>query len=293
MDFEVIFDKLGRFNYKNRGIVVMGTVAVFLIFSLGMLNVRLESDPQNLWVSHDSPGYQEEQDFNQHFGAFFRTEQIIMAQNEDRQANIFTHQHLYGFYLLLSLVNTKHIDRAGRDVSVESLCFRPVSGKGCYRPSPMDLWKMNMGTLANDTELMYTALCIEVPKSSAYTSRIPCSDENEIPIIKESIFGGISCDAEYDKVSNHTIPCDHCWLQAKALMATYLLNNDPFTLESAQAWEQQVLIDAIHKFNADNGSFIEEYRKHFAVDELGNVLASGGKLLNLNDYSPQTLGVHF
>lgn len=59
MDFEVIFEKLGRFNYHNRPIVVIGTIAIFLIFSLGMLNIRLETDPQNLWVSHDSVGFEE------------------------------------------------------------------------------------------------------------------------------------------------------------------------------------------------------------------------------------------
>lgn len=39
-------------------------------------------------------------------------------------------------------------------------------------------------------------------------------------------------------------------------MATYLLNNDQFTRESAAEWEKNVLIDAIHKYNADDGSFI-------------------------------------
>lgn len=111
-----------------------------------------------------------------------------------------------------------------------------MSGKGCYRPSPLDLWKMDMGTLSNDTDIMYTALCIEVPKSDSYTSRIPCSDENEIPIIMESIFGGITSDDDHDLVSNHTIPCKHRWIQAKALMATYLMNNNEFTSESAQIW---------------------------------------------------------
>ena len=176
MDFEVIFERLGRFNFKNRGIVVMGTVALFLIFSLGMLNIRLETDPQNLWVSHDSTGYQQEMNFNQQFGAFFRTEQIIMAQNQDAQLNIFTKKHLYGLYFLLSLINRKSVVKDGRELSIESLCYRPVSGKGCYRPSPLDLWKMDMGTLANDTDLMYTAMCIEVPQTNSYTSRILCSD---------------------------------------------------------------------------------------------------------------------
>lgn len=30
-------------------------------------------------------------DFNKNFGAFFRTEQIIMAQNNGKEGNIFTH----------------------------------------------------------------------------------------------------------------------------------------------------------------------------------------------------------
>lgn len=80
MDFELIFEKLGRFNYNNRSIVVVGTLTIFLLFSLGLVNIRLETDPQELWVSHNSEGYQQEMNFNDNFGAFFRTEQIIMAQ---------------------------------------------------------------------------------------------------------------------------------------------------------------------------------------------------------------------
>lgn len=85
MDFELIFQKLGKFNYHNRAIVITGTITVFLLFSLGLLNMRLETDPQSLWVSHDSEGYHQETNFNNNFGAFFRTEQIIMAQNNDQQ----------------------------------------------------------------------------------------------------------------------------------------------------------------------------------------------------------------
>jgi len=63
-------------------------------------------------------------------------------------------------------------------ISINDLCYKPISGKGCYRPSPIDLWKFDMGTLANDTDIKYTALCIDIPKTNSYTSRIPCSDEN-------------------------------------------------------------------------------------------------------------------
>jgi Niemann-Pick C1 protein len=54
-----------------------------------------------------------------------------------------------------------------------------------------------------------------------------------------------------------------------------------------------VLLDSIHKYNADNGSFITEYAKHFKMDASGNVNATGGKVLNINDYTSSKLNVHF
>lgn len=55
-------------------------LATTALLALGLLNIRLETDPQSLWVSHDSQGYKEEMYFNDNFGAFFRTEQIMMVQ---------------------------------------------------------------------------------------------------------------------------------------------------------------------------------------------------------------------
>lgn len=54
-----------------------------------------------------------------------------------------------------------------------------------------------------------------------------------------------------------------------------------------------MLVDAIHKFNADNGSFAEEYSKYFDMDDAGNVMTTGGKLLNIHELTASKLGVHF
>ena len=85
-------------NLQARRDGVFLVLAGLFLGTLGMLNIRLETDPQNLWVSHDSTGYQQEMNFNQQFGAFFRTEQIIMAQNQDAQllrlkAKLFPKKH--------------------------------------------------------------------------------------------------------------------------------------------------------------------------------------------------------
>lgn len=64
-------------------------------------------------------------------------------------------------YFLLSLVNKKSVVFEDREIKIDNLCYRPISGKGCYRPSPLDIWKMNMTDLHLDDDIQYTAMCIE------------------------------------------------------------------------------------------------------------------------------------
>lgn len=64
--------------------MVVFMLTVTIIFGLGILNLELETDPQGLWVSHDSEGYQQEMYFNDNFGAFFRTNQLVVTQTEGK-----------------------------------------------------------------------------------------------------------------------------------------------------------------------------------------------------------------
>lgn len=53
------------------------------------------------------------------------------------------------------------------------------------------------------------------------------------------------------------------------------------------------MIDSVHKYNADNGSFIEEYSKYFKVSPEGEVEFENGFKLNMNDYTAKKLKTHF
>lgn len=59
MSLENIFHKISHFNYNNKAIVIVASITVTLICGVGLLNIRLETDPQNLWVSPGSVGYQQ------------------------------------------------------------------------------------------------------------------------------------------------------------------------------------------------------------------------------------------
>ena len=73
MKLETLFSKIADFNNSNRVPILIASIFITLALGMGMLNLRVETDPQNLWVSHDSIGYEQEMDFNNQYGAFFRT----------------------------------------------------------------------------------------------------------------------------------------------------------------------------------------------------------------------------
>jgi Niemann-Pick C1 protein len=250
------FKAAARLILSHRLELVVLWVAVTLLLSFGALNVRVETDPESLWVSRQSQGFKEQQYFKEAFGAFFRTEQLMFIQKAG-DANIFNKQHLYSLYLLQSLVEGRTAAREGRQVGLDQLCYKPIDGKGCIKPSPLDIWKLNLTDLYVDPDIQYTALCIE---SRDPLSRIPCSDQNGIPVLREVVFGGLGCGPDKP---NYTIPCQHCWVESKAFGLTYLLDNDPATTDDALLWEKDVLEDTIALFNADDGRFMELYRKQF------------------------------
>ena len=53
------------------------------------------------------------------------------------------------------------------------------------------------------------------------------------------------------------------------------------------------MIDAIHRYNRDDGSFIEEYKKYFNVSDKGEIEFSEDVKLNMNDYTSSKLNTHF
>lgn len=71
------------------------------------------------------------------------------------------------------MINKRSATLNDRQIKIDDLCFRPINGKGCYRPSPLDVWKMNVTDIHEDDDIQYTAMCVN---SRSETSRIPCSD---------------------------------------------------------------------------------------------------------------------
>jgi Niemann-Pick C1 protein len=98
-----VSERLAGMLVRYSSQVLLGWLALTAVLSLGLVNVKIESDPENLWVSKDSTTYKQQQQFKDRFGAFFRTEQLLLVQKSGR-ANVFNKTYLYSLYLLQSLI---------------------------------------------------------------------------------------------------------------------------------------------------------------------------------------------
>ena len=60
MGFGKYFGKLAVLCYKYKCMALGFCLSVTAIMGLGMINVKFETDPQNLWVSHSDRTYKEQ-----------------------------------------------------------------------------------------------------------------------------------------------------------------------------------------------------------------------------------------
>ncbi|KAM3130411.1 hypothetical protein pb186bvf_017510 [Paramecium bursaria] len=274
-----IFYQIGYTGSKYPCLVVLLCVTITGILSLGIYNLRILTDPQDLWVSPNSRTYKEQEDFSSKFGPFYRINQMMLTYTNDHWVNIFRKEALQVVYFMQNIINSRSTLISGKNYTIEDLCFRPVQGKGCLAPSPMDIWLQDPKLLEEDADIQFTTLCTQ--SIDINFTNIPCSDRSGIPVILESVFGGISCEQR----RNDTQPCDHCYIQAKTLSVNYLLNNDKFTQIDAQVWEKEVFIDTVQALNNRDYQKLYKYYQSDLMTAPTEAVLDNYKVLTLSERS--------
>lgn len=72
----------------------------------------------------------------------------MLLPRKDDASNIFQKDALYVqqphnhkvIYYLQQIISNMKIEKRGKNITLNDLCFKPISGKGCLTPSPMDIW---------------------------------------------------------------------------------------------------------------------------------------------------------
>uniref|UniRef100_A0A8D0C0T0 NPC1 like intracellular cholesterol transporter 1 n=1 Tax=Salvator merianae TaxID=96440 RepID=A0A8D0C0T0_SALMN len=146
---QVIYDFLGRM-FKSWGTLVAShpfpviaiSLAVIVGLSCGLVHIQLTTDPVELWSSPQSQARQEKAFYDEHFGPFFRTNQVILTAkgrpNYTYNSLILGKTNFSGILskdVLLDLLElqTKLQEikvwsgKHSRNVSLEDVCYAPLN----------------------------------------------------------------------------------------------------------------------------------------------------------------------
>jgi Niemann-Pick C1 protein len=233
-------------------VLCIGTTALFATFLVGS-PLQLLTDPVELWAQPGARSSTDKAFFDGAFGPFWRTTMLIISHAGNMSGRTAVE---YG--VLASIVAFQQQAEALRvscaDVlredarasclpnetfQLEQLCYQPVPGSGCLVQSALEYFQVNRTRLDQvsgcppsdaDADACNAAIASYVDTCTQEgTSRRECWARNSMPLVNAQVLFGVP--------SNKTSASPS---QSEALIITYLLNNDAWTVPRAAAWERKL-----------------------------------------------------
>ncbi|OQV16883.1 Niemann-Pick C1 protein [Hypsibius exemplaris] len=268
------FFKWGLFCAQHTVIVLLGSAVLLVACCCGWIFFTVTTDPVELWSSPLSRARTEKNYFDQHFGRFYRTEQIIIRpKNTEPVFNaldttipsnisysaIFRPEFLQEIFAmeehLLNLVVTvpdKSQASGSRNVTLQDVCFQPLTpqNKNCAIMSITQYFQSNVTNLQMTqmdpdgfftwaTYIDHAMYCANNPTAVKDLGvPLPCLGTAGAPAFPWVVFGG------FEGVG---------YGNATALIVTFPVNNplDAGKTEEALAWEKAA-ISYLKAYPTDN-----------------------------------------
>jgi Niemann-Pick C1 protein len=261
-----VFFRLGALCARHPVRVALAALVSSLVLCLGLLQMRVQTDPHGIWVPPESVAAREQARFNTLFHPFFRVNQLIFyvdgdaldlvdadEQQEDEEdtcaatdkpvSDLVQKKYLAKMAQIQTAIASASVpaEASGGNVSLslEDFCYRPIKGKGCLVTSPFQYWRGNLSLLENDPDIKLTTACQTTDPTLKQLS--PCMDQNGVPVMRNVVFGGLARDSCHQNPD----PCGEATPRARALMVTFLLHNSPDNAtytQHVEQWERDVFI---------------------------------------------------
>lgn len=249
------FYQLGKLCSRAPVRVSLAALVCSLVLCLGLTRMRVQTDPQELWVPPTSVAAQEQARFNALFHPFFRVQQLIFYVDGDVSSG--AHDSCTNSSITDDLVQRKYLLKMAAvetaisqaqlrstlfpnvTLGLQDFCYKPIKGKGCLVTSPFQYWLGNETLLQTDPDIKLTTACQTT--DPFLKEKSPCMDQNGVPVMRNVVFGGLSKDSCHENPD----PCGETTPQAKALMVTFLLHSNPENetyTQLVQEWEQEVFL---------------------------------------------------
>ncbi|CAO1620348.1 unnamed protein product [Parajaminaea phylloscopi] len=259
-----VSNALSSFFYRLGRLV---TAAPYLTFAAGLVAIALcsigwssfvvETDPVRLWVAPNSESKLRKEYFDEHFGPFYRTEQIFVMDAASR-GFIREPDHLEHLDNLKDLPPALTFDRlrwvqdmeseirslasADNQYTLEDVCFAPTGPGLCVVQSIMGYFGDDLDAAGIDADNWADRLdaCVRAPAD--------CLPSFGAPLQGNVVLGGLGTSLR-DRTSK---PSD-----AKAAVITFVVNNSLNSSEvsKAQEWERKLesfLFDVVRDASSEH-----------------------------------------
>ena len=223
-------------------VITCGLLLTAVCGLLGLLTARLESDPIALWVSPSSAVLKDKQYFDATFGPFYRTEQLIFtpaaAVNSPPLVNstspVLTRSTLLMVQNLTDTIRSLAVSYNGNNVTLSTLCYRPIPGQDCVVESVVEYFARSNATIyfhsaapsLDDVNTTDSIVRDWVGHCTSQYVATTCRGSIGAPTFPWVVLGGYN-ESEYET--------------ATALIVTFPLNNAPDNVDRAKAWENALL----------------------------------------------------
>ncbi|KAJ4715850.1 Niemann-Pick C1 protein-like [Melia azedarach] len=215
----------GTWVARNPTLVLCTSLAIVLVFCIGLIRFKVETQPEKLWVGPGSRAAAEKQFFDSHLAPFYRIEQLILATLPDpkhgKRPSIVTEDNIQLLFEIQKKVDAIHANYSGLSISLTDICLKPL-GQDCATQSVLQYFKMDPENYDSYGGVGHAEYCFE-----HYASSDTCLSAFQAPLDPSTVLGGFS---------------GNNYSEASALIITYPVNNaiDETSYENgkAVAWEK-------------------------------------------------------
>jgi Niemann-Pick C1 protein len=221
--FERVFYKLGYFCSTYPKFILTLSISFVLLFSSFIYFIDFETNPINLWVSPNADAFIQKQKFDDSFGPFYRTQQIILS-NRTGDSILQDYKFIEWWFekesQLMNLSTDITINDVDYSVKYDDICFKPLEDT-CVLESFTQYFNGDLNNLPESSNWKSKI-------SNCANSPVECLPSFQQPLKKNLIFGGDITDV----------------LNSQAIVVTLLNNNDnnPNSEQvlKATAWENNL-----------------------------------------------------
>uniref|UniRef100_A0A672RSC7 Niemann-Pick C1 protein-like n=1 Tax=Sinocyclocheilus grahami TaxID=75366 RepID=A0A672RSC7_SINGR len=258
----VLFSSWGSLCVRHPLTVILTSVVLVLICSAGLSYMSITTNPVELWSSPSSRARQEKDYFDQHFGPFFRTEQLIITTPLNASgvfspfsgpdihfSSILNISLLHQVLDLQTEIATLTAEYKGETVTFKDICISPLApyNDNCTILSLLNYYQNSHEVLdhkdavVNSDYHTHFLYCVSSPTALDDTSEShdPCMGTFGGPVFPWLALGGYEGTA---------------YNNATALVITFPVHNylnDTDKLGKALAWEK-VFVNFVKNYDNPN-----------------------------------------